>query len=91
MVNTAKNFFDHAKQSSTNALKTNSEKVIQKTAERNGDLIVNKIANKITNVLQISQKNNSEAVTNENDKIIPKGRYVSPEERQKIINEMRLI
>ena len=32
---------------------------------------------------------NSETVTNENDKEIPKERYISPEERQKIIDNLR--
>ena len=40
-----------------------------------------------------SQKNNSETLTNENDKKvpkeIPKERYISPEERQKIIDNLR--
>ena len=34
---------------------------------------------------------NSEIVTNENNKEILKEKYISPEERQKIIDEMRLI
>ena len=42
-----------------------------------------------------SQKNNSETVTNENhkeiSKEIPKERYMSPEERQKIIDNLRSI
>ena len=39
----------------------------------------------------ISQQNNSETVTNEHDKEIPKERYISPEERQKNIRALRLI
>ena len=40
---------NHAKQSTTSALKTNSKRVIQKTAEATGDLIGNnKISDKIT-------------------------------------------
>ena len=35
-----------------------------------------------------SQQNNSETVTNENDKKIPKERYISPEKRQKIIDKL---
>ena len=42
------------------------------------------------NQLSLGQ-NNSETVTNEIDKEIPTERYISPNERQKIINEMRLI
>ena len=42
-----------------------------------------------------SQKINSETFTNENDKEIPKEipkkRYISPEERQKIIDDLRSI
>ena len=40
---------------------------------------------------QNSPKNNSETVTSEHDKEIPKERYISSEERQRIIDEMRLI
>ena len=38
---------DHAKQSATDAFKTVSKRVIQKTAEATGDLSGKKIANKI--------------------------------------------
>ena len=65
--------------------------MIQKTAEATVDLIGNKIAEKITKVSKTSQQNNSETVTNEHDKEIPKERYISPEERQKIIDDLRLI
>ena len=37
-----------------------------------------------------SQQNNSETVTNEHDKEIPKERYISPEKRQENIDELRL-
>ena len=43
---------------------------------------------KITKVSKNSQKNNSETVANENDKEIPKERYISPEERLKIIDNL---
>ena len=46
---------------------------------------------KITYVSKNLQQNNSEKVTNENDKEIPKERYISPEERQKIIDNLRSI
>ena len=81
---------DHAKQSATDALKTSSKRVIKKTAEATGDLIGNKIANKITRVSKNLQQNNLETVTNEHGKEIPKERYISPEERQEIIDELRL-
>ena len=38
-----------------------------------------------------SQQNNSETVTNEHNKGISKERYISPEERQKIIVDLGLI
>ena len=41
--------------------------------------------------LKNSQQTDSETVTNENYKEIAKQRFVSPEERQNIIDEMRLI
>ena len=64
---------------------------IQKTAEVIGDFVDNKIAKKITKVSKKSQQNNSETVKNENDKDIPKERYIFPEERLKIIDYLSLI
>ena len=66
----------------TDALKTTSDKIIQKTAEATGDLIGNIIANTITKVSGSSPQNDSETITNEHDKEIPKERYISSEERQ---------
>ena len=68
---------DHAKQSVTIAFKTAPKRAIWKKAEAAGDLIRNKIANKINKVSKNSHQNNSETVTNENDKEIPKERYIS--------------
>ena len=45
-----KKLVDTAKKSATDAIKTASEKVIQKTAEATGDLVGNKIADKITSL-----------------------------------------
>ena len=81
---------DHAKQSATNALKTSSKIVIQDTTEATGDLSGNKIANKIRKVSKNSQQNNLEIVINDNDKEMPKERYMSPEKRQDIIDDLRL-
>ena len=53
-------------------------------------MIDNKITNRITKVLKNLQQNNSETVTNEDDRGTPNERCVSPEERQKIIDELRL-
>ena len=76
---------DTTKKSATDAIKTASKRAIQKTAEATGDLIGNKIADKITSALKKSH--NEEIQSNE----IPKERYISPKERQKIIDELRLI
>ena len=83
--------FDHAKKSATDALKTTSKTVIQKTAGASGDLIGKKIADRITEVSKTLPKNNSETITNEHDQELPKERYFSPKERQEIIDELRLI
>ena len=66
------------------------QKVQFKKQQKHGNLIGNKIALKITKVSQNSQQNNSETVTNEHDKEITKARYISPEERQEIIDELAL-
>ena len=77
---------DHAKQFATDALKTASKRVIQKRAKATGDLIGNKIADRITKVWKTSPRNNSE--TNEE---ILRERYISPGQRQKITYDLRLI
>ena len=68
-------------------LKLLQKKAIQKTAEATGDLIRNKVTDKIRRVSKTSPQNNSE--TNENE--ILRERYIFPEERQKIIDDLRLI
>ena len=72
-------------------LKVLQKRVIQKTVEVTGELIGNKIADKITKISKTLQENNSETITNEHDKEIPKERYLSLEERQKISDDLRLI
>ena len=46
---------------------------------------------KTTNVQRISPKNSSEMITNEDNKEMPKERYISSEERQKSVDDVRLI
>ena len=88
---------DSAKKSTTDAIKTASKRAIQKTAEATGDLIGNKIADKITSVSKKSaMKLHSKKLPNNNNETdveitTHKKRYVSPEERQKIIDELRLV
>ena len=83
---------DSAKKSTTDAKKTASKRAIQKTAEANGDLTGNKIADKITSVSKSSTKElpNDETEVDA-EKATPKERYISPEERQQIIDELRLV
>ena len=82
---------DHAKKSAADALKTASNRVIQKAVEATGDLIGNKIADRITKVYKKNCSSVIQKVTNEHDKGIPKERYISPEERQTFIDDLRLI
>ena len=86
-----KNLVDTAKKSATDAIKTASKRAIQKTAEVTGDLIDNKIADKIRSVSK--KKSNSNNNNNNNDVKLAtyKKRYISPEEIQQIIDELRLV
>ena len=54
-------------------------------------MIGNRIANRIINVWRSSPQNTSEIITNEHDEEVSKQRYISLEERQKIIDDLRLI
>ena len=82
--------FDTAEKFTTDAIKTTSKRAIQKTADATGDLIGNKIADKITS---ISKKPVKELPINDEDVEITtnKKRYISPEERQQIIDELGLV
>ena len=81
---------DSAKKSITDAIKTASKRSIKKTAETTGDLIGNKIADEITSVSKKSSKELPDDETNV-ERATPKKRYMSPEERQQIIDELRLV
>ena len=59
------------------------KEIVHKSAEATGDLIGNKIADKIT---AKPSKRSHDELNNE----IPKERYISPKERQKIIDELKL-
>ena len=86
---------DSAKKSTADAIKTASKRAIQKTAEATGDLIGNKIADKITNVSKkksVKKLHNNDEAKEENVEITThKKRYISVEERQQIIDELRLV
>ena len=69
-------------------LKLLQGKQFKKTTEATDDMIGNKIVDRIRKVSKSSQQNNIVTVTNDHDKEIPKKRYVSPEESQKIIDNV---
>ena len=85
-----KKLVDAIKKSTTDAIRTASKRAIQKPAEATGDLVGNKIADKITSV---SKKSTKELPTIDEDEelITHKKRYISPKERQQIIDELRLV
>ena len=85
-----KKIVDTAKKSATNAIKTASKKAIEKTAEATGDLVGYQIADKITSV---SKKSSKKLPTIDEDVKLTthKKRYISAEERQQIIDELRLM
>ena len=84
----ARNFNDKYVKSLRNAsktfAKTAGKEILKETAKATGDLIGNKIADKIT--AKPSKKSQSDEFIYG----IPKERYISPKERQKIIDELRL-
>ena len=87
---------DSAKKSTADAIKTASKRAIQKTAEANGDLTGNKIADKITSLSKkksAKELHNNDKTKEEEDLEITthKKRYISPEERQQIIDELKLV
>ena len=63
------------------ATKTASKRVVLKSAEASGDLIGNKIADKITSIGKLKEKEK----TKEIEEI-----YIPPEKRQQIIDDLRL-
>ena len=80
----SKERLDSTQKSTTYAIKTASKRAIQKSAEAAGDLIRNKIADKITSISKSPKGYHSKELhskTNENEIEIPKERYISPEKR----------
>ena len=92
-----KKLLDSAKTFTSVAMKTALKTAIQKTAEATGDSIGNKIADKITGVSKtkpaMELHNNDKKKEEEEDLEIATRikRYISPEERQQIFDELRLV
>ena len=63
------------------AAKITSKRVVQKTAKAIGDLIVNKVADKITSIGEPKEREK----TKEIEEI-----YIPPKKRQQIIDDLRL-
>ena len=85
---------DSTKTSTTDTIKTASKRAIQKTAEATGDLIGNKITNKITSVSEkksAKELHNNDEIEENVETTTHKKRYISPGERQQIIDELRLV
>ena len=76
-----KKIMDTATKTGIDATKTASKWVVQKNAEATGDLIRNKIADKITSLRKIKSKEKED----ERQEI-----YIPPEKRQQIIDDLRL-
>ena len=89
--NMGKSLSNSAKKFTTDAIKTASKRAIQKTAEATGDLIGNKIDEKIASIS--NKKSTKELSDNDEDVEVTthKNRCMAPEERQKIIYELRLV
>ena len=81
--------FHIAKKSATDAIKTNPKIVIEKTTEATADLIGNKSADKITSISKKFSSKHSDGeiqVDKASPKDVPKKRYTSAEERERIID-----
>ena len=93
--------FDHAKQSTIDALKAAWKRAVQKRAKDTGDLIDIKSLIKLQKLSRTSPQNSlgtarNEAGNTERDKEIHKEKkniyiYIYPEKRQRIIYDLRLI
>ena len=75
-----KRLMDTATKTGIDAANTTSKRVVQKTAEATGDLIGNKIADKITSIGKPKEKK-----INKVEEI-----YIPPEKRQQIIDDLKL-
>ena len=72
---------DTATKTGIDAAKTSSKKVVKKTAEATGDLIENKIVDKINSISKPKEKEKAKEI----EEI-----YIPSEKRQQIIDDLRL-
>ena len=78
VINMVKDLMVTATKTGMDPAKTTSKRVVQKTAEATGDLIGNKIADKINSIGKPNERKEIEEI------------YIPPEKRQQIINDLRL-
>ena len=78
----SKKIIDTTTKKGSEFAKTAGKRIVQNSAEATGDLIGNKIADKITS---LGQSKNKDKETNEEEEII----IIPPEKRQRIINDLR--
>ena len=78
---------DHAKRFATDEIRTASKREIQKTAKATRGLIGNKNSDKITRISKASPEDNPET----NEKEILTKRFISPQLRLKITDNLGLI
>ena len=79
-----KKIMDTATKTGIDAAKTASKRAVQKTAEATGDLIRNKIADKITSAGKTKSKEKEDEINKSQDIYIPS------EKGQQIIDSLRL-
>ena len=81
VINMVKKIMNTATKTRIDVAKSASKRVVQKTAEATGDLIGNKIADKITSI----------GISKNDDKTKKVGEiYILPEKRQQIIDDLKL-
>ena len=80
---------DSAKKSRTDTIKTASKRAIQRTAEATRDFIGNKIADKRTSISKKVSVEHSKELQNDEIHVLQE-RYISPDKRQEIIDELRV-
>ena len=85
-----KKLVEIAKKPATDTIKIASKRAIQKTAEATGDLVCNKIADKITSVSKKSTKK-LPIIDKDEECTTHKKRYISHEERQQIVDQLSLV
>ena len=88
-----KKLADTAKKSAIDEIKTPFKRAIQEPSEATGNLIGNKIADKITSVSK-KKSNNKNNDDDDNDHVkltTHKKRFIPPEKRQQISVELRLV